>query len=424
MMQNKYKNTADLPISAIKEIIEESGYSYVLNLLGQDEDSIRLLVYLLVLIHQLKGTKLGIEIVLNLLKKGTTPLVLGVIGDPEFNQSSGYVYKFTVNDYIQYKGYTTDQEPFEITFQIRTPANFLVEQAIASASNYGFYLGINTEGKLVLCLGSNRISWDICNRAGSQNVLATDNNYYIKLVFDGYEYDVKVSEDGVKYTDWITVSSNATTDIHKGIIYLGVDGSKEPISKPFQGIMNLKPFSTNVSNAVITEWFEQFPVGAENTFIVKADLDLGVVSTDFFENFAIFVSKYVYPTLGAFEAKLNFQNNLTFLPYVRQRITYIANGDVAKRTKFLVKESPSSPVATLPFTVNRHGIQVDFEVLEDLYLFKYESNEICANDDVEPTQLYKLDGKIYSGAEWTLNVETGKIYYEGHEATYDGIYEG
>ena len=315
MMQNKYKNTADLPIGAIKEIIEESGYSYVMNLLGQDEDSIRLLVYLLVLIHQLKGTKLGIEVVLSLLKKGTNPLVLGIVGDPTFNQASGDVSDFTIEDYILYRGFTIDKEPFELTFQIRTPANFLTEQTIASSNNYGFYLGVNTEGKLVLSLGNNRASWNICNRAVSRNVLAPNSNYYIKLIFDGYEYDVKVSEDSVKYTDFIVFYSNETTDIHQGVIYLGVDGSTDTISKPFQGFINLKPFSMDVSNVVITEWFEQFPVGAENTFIIKADLDLGVTSTDFFENFAIFVSKYVYPTLSAFEAKLNFQNNLTFLPF-------------------------------------------------------------------------------------------------------------
>ena len=36
MIENKYKNTADLPLSAIQAIIEESGYSYVMDLLGED----------------------------------------------------------------------------------------------------------------------------------------------------------------------------------------------------------------------------------------------------------------------------------------------------------------------------------------------------------------------------------------------------
>ena len=59
-IESKYKNTQDLPIGQIEAIIEESGYGYIRDLLGQDEESVRLLVYLLVLIHQLKGSKKGV----------------------------------------------------------------------------------------------------------------------------------------------------------------------------------------------------------------------------------------------------------------------------------------------------------------------------------------------------------------------------
>ena len=357
MIENKYKNTADLPLSAIEAIIEESGYGYVMDLLGEDEESLRLLVYLLVLIHQLKGTKLGIEVVLNLLKRGSDPLILGVVGDPTIDERTRDITDFTVNDYVLYNGFTTDSNPFELTFQIRTSGNLNEEQCIASCGPYGFYLGIDATGKLVLCLGSkSRVSWDIVNRVKSATVLTPNTNYLIKLVYDGYEYTVKVSVDGgERYSDYIEVSSNIPTEIHKGIIYLGVDDSTGTVMRPFLGYINLTPFSMNVQNIEITEWFEQYPVGAENTFMIKSDLDLGVVSTDFFQNFAEFVRKYVYPTLGAFEARLAFQNNLTFLPYVRQNIKYVALGDVRFREYFRVVDQEDSS-HMLNLTVNKaHG---------------------------------------------------------------------
>lgn len=323
VIQNKYKNTSDLPIDMIKAIIDESGYTYVSDLLGEDEDSIRLLVYLLVLIHQLKGTKLGIEVVLNLLKRDTNPMVLGVIGNPTITQARE-VTDFTTSDYVLYNGFTTDAEPFELTFPIRT-GNFNTEQCIASSNNYGFYLNINTRGELVLSLGSKaRNSWDIVNRAVSKTPLLTNTSYYIKLSFDGFSYNVKVSTDNLKYAEYIFIESNVPLDIHSGIIYLGVNGSEGNIEQPFNGFIDLAPFSMDVQNITILQWFEQFPVGDENTFIIKAELDLGILSEDFFSKFAIFVSKYVYPTLGALEAKLNFNSNLTFLPYCRQRVTYVA----------------------------------------------------------------------------------------------------
>ena len=328
-IEKKYKNTGDLPIEYIKEVVNESGYTYVLDLLGEDEDSIRLLVYLLVLIHQLKGTKLGIEVVLNLLKRGKDPMVLSVIGNPTVVNRE--VTGFTESNYIFYKGLTLDSEPFELTFPIRT-VDYRAEQCIASVPDR-FYLGINTNGQVVLSLGSADEAWDIANRVTSTATLAPSSTYYLKLTYDGFEYDLKVSTDNERFADYIVVNNNIPTGIHNARLYLGVDGTTTPVSKPFQGYINLAPFAVDVENVQITQWFETTPVGEENTFIVKADLDLGLVSTDFFDNFATFCAKYVYPTLKAFDAKLRLSSNLTFIPYSRQKITYVASGNVDQQIR-------------------------------------------------------------------------------------------
>ena len=337
MMENKYKNTGDLPIECIKAIIEESGYTYVLDLLGTDEKSIRLLVYILVMVHQLKGTGLGIEVVLNLLKRDTDPMVLNIVGSPIIK--NGLISDFSVEDYVFYDGFTTSDDPFEIIFPIRTSA-IGVEQAIASGGKYGFYLGIDTQGRVVLMLGSDRNGWNILNETNgtSSATLVSNTNYFLKLVFDGREYSLKVSTDNKKFTDYINVKSSVALNLNMDRIYLGVSNATGVIEKPFNGSIDLTPFSTNIQNVKVTQWFEEFPVNEENTFSVKANLDLGVVSSDFFEKFSIFVKKYVYPTLRAFNVNLSLQSNITFIPWVRQKITYVAAGDVDEQIREKLEE--------------------------------------------------------------------------------------
>ena len=70
---NKYQNTAELPLEMLKEFIREQGYGYILDLVVQDEDTVKLLWYMLVLIHQLKGSKEGLLLVLSLLESNFDP---------------------------------------------------------------------------------------------------------------------------------------------------------------------------------------------------------------------------------------------------------------------------------------------------------------------------------------------------------------
>ena len=70
---DKYQNTAELPIENIKEYIKENGYGYILDLLNDSNGDLKILVYLLVLIHQLKGSKKGIQTVLSLFQLDAEP---------------------------------------------------------------------------------------------------------------------------------------------------------------------------------------------------------------------------------------------------------------------------------------------------------------------------------------------------------------
>jgi len=73
-LANKYQHTDELPVENLKEFIREQGYGYILDLVVQvDAESVKLLWYMLVLIHQLKGSKEGILLVLSLFDENFDP---------------------------------------------------------------------------------------------------------------------------------------------------------------------------------------------------------------------------------------------------------------------------------------------------------------------------------------------------------------
>lgn len=355
-IESKYKNTADLPIDKIEAIIEESGYGYVRALLGDDEYSLRLLVYLLVMIHQLKGSRKGIEAVLSLLKASGSELELSFMGSPSVNEM-GEASGFSEYDYVVYSNFSVGKDPFEINFQIQTGDSFGAEQCIASSSNYGFYLGIDTTGKMVLRLGeqvSGIRGWQEINgdvKFVSTKTLERNTNYYITFSYTGYTYSIQVSTDGNSYEYYFLVESSVPIDIEGGYLFLGIDGSTSSKRYPFNGVISLAPFSVSSNNIKVTQWFELFPVDEEDTFIVDAEVDAALIGSDFFVNFAKFAERYVYPTLKAFRARLGLKNKVTFLPYVRQRVTYIASnlGDSAEN--FMVVQEDQTDTH-IPYEVN------------------------------------------------------------------------
>ena len=368
-IESKYRNTADLPIECIEEIIDESGYTYIRNLLGQDSDSLRVLVYLLVMVHELKGSRRGIEAIMELLRSPEDPLVLSYVGDPEVtptNEVSG----FTVNDYVIYSNFSAANK-FNINFQIRTGGNFLREQCIASSINYGFYLGIDAAGHLVLKIGQQKSGQRAWQEIGgtdtfiSAKVLRPETNYYIVLSYDGNEYSVRVSTDGQKYSYYLTIPSVTPLDIVGGYIYIGVDRSTDQVQYPFEGEISLAPFTISSDGVILTQWFETLPVGEENTFALESEIDVGLVSAAFFTQFARFVEKYVYPTLKAFKAKLTMKGKVTFLPYTRQRVTYIASNLVDSLQNFMVIEEETKD-KHIPYEVeDGSGSHEDFWVQGD-----------------------------------------------------------
>lgn len=71
---NKYTHPEDMTVESIKSLIRELGYGYILDLLSTSNDSLERTLFLLPLIHYLKDTKVGLEIVLSLLQSDDKPV--------------------------------------------------------------------------------------------------------------------------------------------------------------------------------------------------------------------------------------------------------------------------------------------------------------------------------------------------------------
>lgn len=65
---NKYTNPEDMTDDSIREFIKDHGYGYILDLLSITHDTLQNLLLLLPLIHFLKGSREGLEVVMSLLQ--------------------------------------------------------------------------------------------------------------------------------------------------------------------------------------------------------------------------------------------------------------------------------------------------------------------------------------------------------------------
>lgn len=71
---NKYTSPEEMTSESIKSLIRELGYGYILDLLFTSEDNLEKILFLLPLIHYLKDTKKGLEVVFSLLQADDKPV--------------------------------------------------------------------------------------------------------------------------------------------------------------------------------------------------------------------------------------------------------------------------------------------------------------------------------------------------------------
>lgn len=422
-IESKYKNTADLPIDKIEAIVEENGYKYIRDLLAPDEESLKFVVYILVLINQLKGSKKGLETVLKLLKMKDDDLQLTIAGHPKISDNKE-AYDFSATDYITYSNFTVGDKPFELIFKIRTSNSFENEQCIISSPDFGFYLGIDESGLLTLRVGKvsgETRTWQTLNGSTVNKAvkpLLKETEYYVKFYYSGVSYGVSVSTDGNTYSNYIDLDSSDGLGITGGTILLGIDGSTSTKRYPFQGAIVLAPVNIAAENIVITQWFEMLPVDEENTFIIDANVDINLVSADFFVKFAKFVERYVYPSLTVLKARMALKAKLTFLPYVRQKVDYVASNifNISDNYEPYVVVQPQGGTIGENYNVEAPS----------LYAWTYDGYYVYTLSEVvfPATKLYNRDMSVYEGSNFYISeipdtTDEYAVYYQDNRAERD-----
>lgn len=156
-----------------------------------------------------------------------------IIGSPniERGQVSGFSKDPAAHMILPFSFDTTGKKfEFNVAFVTGSDVN-TVQNIIGSAYCMAMYL---ESGKLNMRISNNGTSWDVWSYTHDALTFSPNTPYYIKLVFDGLNYSLKLSTNG---TDYNTLSNlGATKRPHPGLIYLGIGNN---YNNPFKGIINL-----------------------------------------------------------------------------------------------------------------------------------------------------------------------------------------
>lgn len=181
---------------------------------------------------------------------------LSIIGD--LTISSGNVSSFTAADYLQFPyvwnfgGYS-----WELVMQLTTSSDVTTQQNIID-SYYGIAVAINN-GNFVLSISSNGTSWDIANSSTGTYTVEGETVYTLKLSWDGSDYKLAYSLDGVDFTDDITVTSSTVHEDAQEYVGGSPNLFGTGTAHPFDGTINLNKWSLKVNDLLV--WLGMDDVG-------------------------------------------------------------------------------------------------------------------------------------------------------------------
>ena len=141
---------------------------------------------------------------------------------------------------------------WESVIKITTGSDISTDQTIwGTIPDYkGALLRLNGGGALWIYLSSNGSSWDITGGTSSSLKLAVNTTYYIKTSFNGSQYLVDVSTNGIDYTNYITF--NSSTPLIANRLTIGGHGVTETsFDTPFLGSVDLSESYIKVGDEAV-----------------------------------------------------------------------------------------------------------------------------------------------------------------------------
>ncbi len=209
--------------------------------------------------------------------------------------SNNTCYTFSSRNYLTLKEpFVPGEKPWEMVFKVTTGTTNAVQTLVGANNNNTYSAGLvlqkDANNLLQLFVSNNGTSWAINNTKGTK-VFANGTEYYIKLEYTGSAYKVSWSDDGIDYTEDISVeNSSAIYQPATSTLSFGNHLSSSSTQYPWLGTIDFKyttirPKSENSENGYdedVWTWNKKFDDA--NTFRLPNLVDRtlwGTTSFDF-----------------------------------------------------------------------------------------------------------------------------------------------
>lgn len=191
-----------------------------------------------------------------------------IIGTPTIN--NGQISDFSATSYLKFP-FLVDfrSQPFEINMAFTTGANVVNQENIFD-SDYGLAFAIRNS-RFVIAISTNGTSWDLGEGVGTLTV-QPNTTYYIKIAWNGSQYILYYSFDGVSYIPDITKAGTAQP--YPKQIYIGVGENFASVVNHFGGTINLNNANLKVNGEVF--WSGMDDAGIST----RADVSLSNIDAD------------------------------------------------------------------------------------------------------------------------------------------------
>lgn len=162
---------------------------------------------------------------------------------------------FSASNYLDYRYYFETPNTFEQVVKIKTGTNTTTAQSITSTSGAGAKQSLGTLQiynnllRLYSTQAGSTTNNSLVNGVTSTLTVSANTTYWIKYHFDGVEYKVDVSEDGISYENYISVESSLLVGFN-GTVGIGLDTYAN--NTPFLGSIDLKECYIDING---TRWW-------------------------------------------------------------------------------------------------------------------------------------------------------------------------
>lgn len=129
---------------------------------------------------------------------------------------NGIASNFGNNSYVTFGKLNVGDNPWEIVFKVKYKEHSGFQRFCGDDGNNSrnLLITVSDDDKLSLYISTNGSDWNI-ERQSSKTTLVNNTTYYIKALFNGTNYILSLSTDGINYNEEINEAS--TTPMYNGV---------------------------------------------------------------------------------------------------------------------------------------------------------------------------------------------------------------